>query len=141
MASNIRVEQKWGGFFFDRDIEACKPTLMMHSVATIIVRSPTDVFQFSAERGVSVFDALRSLTGDSMPSCIFLVPGGVFEARISLPVRFVVSEDDMQLYAEVPSALRVHPSSFQPAENLASCIAVLTARGIFVLKRPWTDCG
>ena len=76
MASNIRVEQKWGGFFFDRDVEACKPTLMMHSVATIIVRSPTDVFQFSAERGVSVLDALRSLTGDSMPSCIFLVPGG-----------------------------------------------------------------
>ena len=46
-----------------------------------------------------------------------------------------MSEEDMQLYAEVPSALRVHPSSFQPAENLASCIAVLTARGIFVLKR------
>ena len=134
-ASCIKIEKKMSGFLLSRDEDSCRPTMMMHETCLVTVRSPTDAFQFRAESGVCIADALKTLTGDSMPNIIYLLPGGKLESRVSLPNCFKADDVDVFLYAEVPSALRVHPSAFQLSENMGSCIAVLTAKGTVVLKR------
>ena len=135
VASSIKIERKLNGFLFSRDEETCRPTMMMHATCLVTVRSPTDAFQFHAEAGVCLVDALKTLTGDSMPNHVFLMPGGMLDSRVTLPTCFQADDSDVFLYAEVPSALRVHPSAFQLSENMGSCIAVLTGKGNVVLKR------
>jgi uncharacterized membrane protein len=76
-SQNIRWEIKWGGFSFTKDDDACQPTQLMHSHQKITVFSPTDRFTFFAERGTRVWDAIRTLTGPSIPQEIFLLPAGL----------------------------------------------------------------
>ena len=119
-ASNIRITEKWEGHFFEIYHSAYRPTLLMHKTCTITVRSPTDVFRFHAERQIMILEALKVLTDDAMPATVFLLPGGMIETRVHLPLRFMTGELDIQLYTEIPSAL---------------CIVVLSPTGIFVLRR------
>ena len=66
-SQNIRWERKWGGFSCDIH-EEITPTLMIHSVQKVVIRSPMDVAIFHAERDVNVQDALKALLGISMPT-------------------------------------------------------------------------
>ena len=107
----------------------------MHKTCQVTVRSPTDVFCFQAECNIRLMEVLALLTGDAMPSTIFLMPGESFEAKVHLPLHFLTGDDDTFLYAEVPSALCIRASAFAMSEHSAGCILVLSSRGLFALKR------
>ena len=134
-ASNIRWERKWGGFSFSIDALACRPTLLMHEINEVSVKCPTECIRFFTERGVYVLEVLKLLTGDAMPSVISLLPGGDMDFRVSVPNRFEVKAPHVQLFADVPTALRVQTSAFHSSECHAPCIIILSAKGTFVLKR------
>ena len=82
-----------------------------------------------------MIDVLQLVTGDAMPSVISLIPGGDVSIRVSLPQRYEVKDCDICLFADVPTVLRLATSAFQPDESQAACIVVLTAKGLFALKR------
>ena len=70
-----------------------------------------------------------------MPSVVSLTLGGDIDLRVTLPARFKTETSDVQLFSDVPTALRIQVSAFQASECEASCIVVLTVHGIYVLKR------
>lgn len=59
------------------------PTLMIHSVQKVVIRSPMDVAIFHAERDVNVQDDLKALLAISMPADVYMLPGGNLDARIT----------------------------------------------------------
>ena len=70
-----------------------------------------------------------------MPSEVFLLPAGLMEARITLPADFEANDQEVTLFASVPSILGVSPDFFALGSHHAPCIAVLTGQGIYVLRR------
>lgn len=134
-ATNMHCIPKWNGFSFEPDDEACRPTIIMHRTSAVTLVSPTESVEFQSERGVMIVEAIRLLTSDAMPNCLYLLPGGNMETRVSLPLRFETSDADIKLYAEVPSALRIPTSAFSSSENGSICVIALTAKGTFMLRR------
>lgn len=134
-ARNLQWEARWGGFSFTKNDDWCLPTQLMHSYQKIIVVSPTDQFSFFLEREIPVREALKALTGPSMPSEVFLLPAGLMEARITLPADFEANDQEVTLFASVPSILGVSPDFFALGSHHAPCIAVLIGQGIYVLRR------
>ena len=134
-ATNIRWKFDRDGFTFDIDDFACQPTLTMHMTRDVTLKCPTESIRFHTERGVIILEGLRMLTGDAMPSVISLIPGGNMDARVTVPLRYVVRDGDVQLFSDVPTALRIRLDAFQTSENQASCIVVLCASGTYVLRR------
>ena len=134
-ATNIKWKVDRDGFSFDLDEFACRPTLIMHAIRDVTLKCPTEMIRIHTERGVIVLDGLKMLTGDAMPSVVSLIPGGNMDARVSLPLRYTIREADVQLFSEVPTALRIKLDAFQTHENQASCIVVLSAKGTFILRR------
>lgn len=87
------------GWLFKCDIhEEIAPTLMIHSVQKVVIRSPMDVAIFHAERDVNVQDALKALLGISMPTDVSMLPGGNLDARITLQQRLEVTDHEIQLF-------------------------------------------
>ena len=134
-SQNMRWEMRGGGYLFTKDLEVCQPTLQMHAFQKITVSSPTEQFIFHAESEIRLWDAMRLLTGPSIPSEIFLLPAGQLEAKISLPEKFEVSDQDVTLFASVPSVLGIGSQRFALGAHQATCIAVLTGEGMYVLRR------
>ena len=134
-AQNIQWEFKWGGVSFTKDEEVCQPTQLMHSHQKITLLSPTDRFTFLAEKGTQVWDAIRNLTGPSIPQEVFLLPAGLMEAKITLPHNFEVTDQEITLFAAVPSILGTGMERFALGSHSSSCIAVFTVDNIFVLRR------
>ena len=134
-SQNLCWERRWGGFSFTKDEDQCQPTQMMHSYQKVTVFCPTDRFIFHAEKETLVWDALRVLTGPSIPAEVSLMPAGVLEAKVTLPSNFEVSDQEIFLFAPVPSVLGIGSQSFAVGSHQASCIAVLTRLGTFVLRR------
>ena len=60
-----------------------------------------------AEREVVIYDAVALLTGDSMPGELAFLPGGKLDHKVSLPRLMDVSDENVCLFANVPSALRI----------------------------------
>ena len=131
---NIRWEAKWGGMSFERSDEVA-PTMLMHTYQKITMESPVNAFAFHAEKGVVIKDALKLLAEDSMPTTVFLLPGGIHDAKVNLPSRFEVDDCDVRLLANVSCALRTDSGSFSERSNQSSCIIVLTCHGTFALRR------
>ena len=114
-ASNIKIQITDEGYAFGIDEFACRPTLVIHAVADVCLKCPTEVIGFRAERGVVVMDGLRLLTGDAMPCSVCLPPGGRMDARVSLPPLYAIKE------ADVPSAFKCVPNDIRSlADDIAS---------------------
>ena len=131
---NLKWELKWGGYSFERN-EDIPPTLLMHTYQKVTMESPVISMSFHAEKGVIIRDALKLLTEDSMPSSVYLLPGGIHEAKVHLPPRFEVDDCDVRLFADVSCALRTDSSSFATRACNSSCIVVLSSHGTFALRR------
>lgn len=131
---NLKWELKWGGFSFERN-EDIPPTLLMHTYQKISMESPVAAAAFHAEKGVILRDALKLLTEDSMPTNVYLLPGGVHEAKVNLPPRFEVDDCDVRLFADVSCAHRTDSSSFSERACQSSCIIVLSSHGTLALRR------
>ena len=132
---NIQWEEKWDGYSFIIDEDTCQPTLMMHAEQTITLRSPMDLATVKVEREVNVMAALRAVLGQSFPSEIFLLPGGDLNARVMLQPQMTVGDNDVCLFASVPSALDVPLKAFSSLEDKAPEIVVLTKWGVYVVRR------
>ena len=130
--TNIRCSEEDDGTQFGIDEVACRPTLAMQD---IILKCLTETIRFQSERGVVVLECIQLVTGDAMPSSVSLLPGGGVNTRVSLPLRYDVKDFDINLFAEVPTALRIQTAAFQTDETQSSCVVVLSAKGLFVLKR------
>jgi hypothetical protein len=131
---NLKWELKWGGFSFERN-EDIPPTLLVHTYQKISMESPVAAAAFHAEKGVILRDALKLLTEDSMPTNVYLLPGGVHEAKVNLPPRFEVDDCDVRFFADVSCAHRTDSSSFPERACQSSCIIVLSSHGTFALRR------
>lgn len=130
-SQNLQWEARCGIFIH----EECQPAQSMHSYQKVTVFSPTDRFTFFAERKILVWNALKTLTGHSLPNEVFLLPAGLLEAKATFPANFEVSDQEISLFAAVPAVVGTGSQLFALGSHNASCIAVLTARGIFVLRR------
>ena len=109
--------------------------MLMHDIQKVTVFSPTERFVLQAERDVVIWDAIRVLMGPSTPKELHLMPGGDLEARVTLPKSFTVKGQQISIFSPVPCVLGVNTNSFAIGSHNASCIVVLTANGIFVLRR------
>ena len=132
---NIQWEERWGGISFTIDDDACQPTMLMHAEQTITLRSPMDVVTAHVERDVNVLAALKALLGHSLPNEIFLLPGDDLNSRVLLQPQMIVGDNDIHLFASVPSALDIHLKAFSSLESKAQEIVVLTKWGAYVVRR------
>ena len=132
---NLRWERKWGGISFTKDEDSVQPTLEMHANQKVEVHSPTDLFVFHAEREILLWEALKIMTGRSMPCELFLMPAGSLDAKVTLPKGYEIIDQQVAIFSAVPCVLDIGPEHFAVGSNDSSCIIVLTVKGLFVLRR------